>query len=71
MLYQPPADADLSRHVAVVVDPFLATRLRPHQVAGVRFLYDAVARGSGAILADEMGLGKTLQVGARGETPSR
>jgi DNA repair and recombination protein RAD54B len=56
VLWQPPTSAD----VAIVVDPFLAVRLRPHQVAAVRFLFDAVARGTGCILADEMGLGKTL-----------
>ncbi|KAL6785495.1 RAD54A [Auxenochlorella protothecoides x Auxenochlorella symbiontica] len=50
----------------VVVDPYLACHLRPHQVEGVRFLYECVVSGPpgqrGAILADEMGLGKTLQV---------
>jgi DNA repair and recombination protein RAD54B len=56
VLWQPPTSAD----VAIVVDPFLAVRLRPHQVVAVRFLFDAVARGTGCILADEMGLGKTL-----------
>lgn len=52
--------------VAVVIDPRLAKVLRPHQVEGVKFLYqcatgmiDENARGS--IMADEMGLGKTLQ----------
>lgn len=52
--------------VPVVIDPLLAKILRPHQVAGVKFLYrctaglmDASARG--CIMADEMGLGKTLQ----------
>ncbi|KAJ3164242.1 helicase [Geranomyces variabilis] len=51
----------------VVVDPFISTHLRPHQRAGVRFLYECVCElrdhnGAGAILADEMGLGKTIQV---------
>lgn len=52
--------------VPVVIDPKLAKILRPHQVAGVKFLYrcttgliDRNARG--CIMADEMGLGKTLQ----------
>lgn len=61
------ADAQ-SRHpdAPVVIDPRLAKILRPHQVAGVKFLYrctsglvDPVAKG--CIMADEMGLGKTLQ----------
>ncbi|KAJ3016829.1 UNVERIFIED_CONTAM: helicase, partial [Siphonaria sp. JEL0065] len=52
--------------IDVVIDPFLAGNLRPHQVEGVKFLYDCVMglkdfNGNGAILADEMGLGKTLQ----------
>ncbi|KXZ56939.1 hypothetical protein GPECTOR_1g847 [Gonium pectorale] len=51
----------------VVVDPFLARHLRPHQEEGVRFMYECVmglraADKTGCILADEMGLGKTLQV---------
>ncbi|KAF9407778.1 helicase, partial [Podila epigama] len=52
--------------VDVVVDPVLGQHLRPHQKAGVQFLYECVMQmkditGQGAILADEMGLGKTLQ----------
>ena len=53
----------------VVMDPFLAAKLRPHQVEGVRFIYSALlgkevdphSLGRGCILADDMGLGKTLQ----------
>lgn len=54
--------------VDVVLDPQLAKALRPHQVEGVKFLYERVMgmhgnaeKGQGVILADEMGLGKTLQ----------
>ncbi|KAL1696209.1 SNF2 family N-terminal domain-containing protein [Schizophyllum commune] len=52
--------------VPVVIDPVLGRRLRPHQVEGVKFLYECVMglrkhEGQGCILADEMGLGKTLQ----------
>lgn len=55
-----------STRVPVVIDPKLARVLRPHQVAGVRFLYRCTsglvdARAKGCIMADEMGLGKTLQ----------
>ena len=50
---------------AVVLDPYLADKMRQHQVEGVRFLYGCVmgqnTAGSGAVLADDMGLGKTLQ----------
>jgi len=42
----------------------LAGKLRPHQVEGVKFLFDACMGrrgvGRGCILADDMGLGKTL-----------
>ncbi|KAG0023931.1 helicase [Podila clonocystis] len=60
---RPPGDAGL---VDVVIDPILGQHLRPHQRAGVQFLYECVMQmkdisGQGAILADEMGLGKTLQ----------
>jgi len=53
---------------AVVVDPYLSRRLRPHQREGVAFLWEAVSglrgdpAGGGALLCDEMGLGKTLQL---------
>ncbi|RZF43998.1 hypothetical protein LSTR_LSTR007270 [Laodelphax striatellus] len=50
----------------VFIDQRLASKLRPHQVEGVAFLYRCVVGLAntdylGAILADEMGLGKTLQ----------
>ncbi|XP_062358974.1 DNA repair and recombination protein RAD54B [Cinclus cinclus] len=52
--------------VDVVVDPYIANNLRPHQKEGTIFLYECVmgmrvSGRFGAILADEMGLGKTLQ----------
>ncbi|XP_060068607.1 DNA repair and recombination protein RAD54B-like [Ylistrum balloti] len=52
--------------VDVVVDPHIASHLRPHQREGVIFLYECIMGfrdfgGQGAILADDMGLGKTLQ----------
>lgn len=55
--------------VDVVIDPVLTKALRPHQVEGVKFLYERVMgmriddsdESMGAILGDEMGLGKTLQ----------
>jgi DNA repair and recombination RAD54-like protein len=54
------------KEVAIVVDPILGTKLRPHQVVGLQFLYDCTMgirgfKGSGCILADDMGLGKTIQ----------
>ncbi|KAG8843774.1 helicase [Tulasnella sp. 330] len=52
--------------IPVVVDPFIGKYLRPHQIEGVKFMYESVMglrkhEGNGCILADEMGLGKTLQ----------
>ncbi|RCH97478.1 DNA-dependent ATPase protein rad54 [Rhizopus stolonifer] len=52
--------------VHVVVDPTLTRVLRPHQVEGVKFLYECTTgqvhpSAFGCIMADEMGLGKTLQ----------
>ncbi|KAL6056692.1 DNA repair and recombination protein rad54b [Balamuthia mandrillaris] len=67
VLYKPSTAADSCGRelVAVVVDPYLGNVLQPHQVEGVRFMYDCVmgnrGAGLGCILADEMGLGKTLQ----------
>jgi len=60
------ASTGVSTVSAVVLDPFLMRHLRPHQVAGVKFLYECVMglrdpAHLGAILADGMGLGKTLQ----------
>lgn len=52
--------------IDVVVDPCLSKFLRPHQIEGVKFLYECTlgyrdTSSYGCILADEMGLGKTLQ----------
>ncbi|KAJ2458723.1 DNA-dependent ATPase protein rad54 [Coemansia sp. RSA 2424] len=54
------------KQVAVVVDPALGRKLRPHQIDGVKFMYNCVMgriyqNAQGCIMADEMGLGKTLQ----------
>ncbi|TPX30315.1 hypothetical protein SmJEL517_g06097 [Synchytrium microbalum] len=54
------------QEVHVVIDPKLATVLRPHQIEGVRFMWECVTgvtspNAFGCIMADEMGLGKTLQ----------
>ncbi|KAJ7755699.1 SNF2 family N-terminal domain-containing protein [Mycena maculata] len=73
VVMKPPTKEHIKRYnkkdspvVAVVLDPILASRMRPHQVEGVRFMYECVMglrkhEGQGCILADEMGLGKTLQ----------
>ncbi|CAH0554440.1 unnamed protein product [Brassicogethes aeneus] len=55
----------------VFLAPQIARIIKPHQVGGVRFLYDNViesttrfesSSGFGCILAHSMGLGKTLQI---------
>lgn len=60
------AEAMADTQTAVVVDPCMGKKLRPHQVAGVKFMYRAVTgfvnpQLNGCILADSMGLGKSLQ----------
>jgi DNA repair and recombination protein RAD54B len=54
--------------VPIVMDPYLGKHLRPHQRAGIKYLYNCVEGmnktredNRGAVLADEMGLGKSLQ----------
>ncbi|KNE95632.1 hypothetical protein PSTG_10998 [Puccinia striiformis f. sp. tritici PST-78] len=52
--------------VDVVVDPTIARSLRPHQIDGLKFMYECTmglreVGGNGCILADEMGLGKSIQ----------
>lgn len=74
VLFTPPATSaheelameEKDKLVHVVVDPVLASVLRPHQREGVKFMYDCVTGANiegyhGCIMADEMGLGKTLQ----------
>ncbi|XP_037947638.1 helicase ARIP4 [Teleopsis dalmanni] len=55
----------------IFVAPQIAKKIKPHQIGGVRFLFDNIiestkrfknSSGFGCILAHSMGLGKTLQV---------
>ncbi|XP_068182389.1 helicase ARIP4-like isoform X2 [Antennarius striatus] len=64
-LNHPAEDGD------IFLSPQLARAVKPHQIGGIRFLYDNLVEslerfgsssGFGCILAHSMGLGKTLQV---------
>uniref|UniRef100_A0A1A8MGB1 RAD54-like 2 n=2 Tax=Nothobranchius pienaari TaxID=704102 RepID=A0A1A8MGB1_9TELE len=64
-LNHPAAEKD------IYLSPQLARAVKPHQIGGIRFLYDNLVEslelfdnssGLGCILAHSMGLGKTLQV---------
>ncbi|KAL4855183.1 Protein CHROMATIN REMODELING 25 [Chlorella vulgaris] len=53
-------------YVKVLVDKFIASKLRPHQVEGVQFMFKCLAglrhaNFRGCIQSDSMGLGKTFQ----------
>jgi hypothetical protein len=67
-------DINISRpegDVPVYIHPALSKVLKPHQVDGVRFIWDNIIdtanefreAKTGCVLAHSMGLGKTLQVG--------
>ena len=60
----------------IFLAPQLARAVKPHQIGGIRFLYDnvvesleqfSISPGFGCILAHSMGLGKTFQVCAFSE----
>uniref|UniRef100_A0A2M4CX22 Putative dna repair protein snf2 family n=1 Tax=Anopheles darlingi TaxID=43151 RepID=A0A2M4CX22_ANODA len=64
-------DYDAKQKKAICVHPDIVALLKPHQIEGIRFMYDntygavdSVTEnvGSGCILAHCMGLGKTLQI---------
>ncbi|CAH8536172.1 unnamed protein product [Schistosoma mattheei] len=62
---------DQDEEPEIVLCPQMARVIKPHQVSGIRFLYDNVVEsvkrfhttdGFGCILAHSMGLGKTIQI---------
>lgn len=69
--YQLILDYNSDTKKYVEVHPAIVKHLKPHQIDGVKFMYDSCyggiealkkSNGSGCILAHCMGLGKTLQV---------
>ncbi|KAI1321861.1 hypothetical protein F5Y16DRAFT_405056 [Xylariaceae sp. FL0255] len=49
----------------IYINPKIATEIKEHQVAGVRFMWDQVINAKtrqGCLLAHTMGLGKTMQI---------
>ncbi|CAJ1427803.1 unnamed protein product [Effrenium voratum] len=57
----PPGALVLDESGTMFLDHFLASRLKPHQEEGVKFMTQHLLAEGGCILADSMGLGKTLQ----------
>ena len=57
VLFRPSAKQEAT-HTAIVLDPRLKRYLRPHQMDGVKFLFDSINSNNagvcGCILADEM-----------------
>lgn len=67
VLYRPSLAAG---EVAVVLEPRLASKMRPHQLEGVKFMYECVNGlrdlpngGMGCILADEMVRSQSVRSG--------
>lgn len=64
-LPSPPPASGVEPARLVKIDPHMSLKLRPHQVEGVKFMYECVMGYKvpgkfGCLVADEMGLGKTL-----------
>ncbi|KAK7531311.1 P-loop containing nucleoside triphosphate hydrolase protein, partial [Phyllosticta citribraziliensis] len=46
----------------ICIPPHIATRIKPHQTSGIRFMWrELIEAGQGCLLAHTMGLGKTMQ----------
>lgn len=67
VLKRPNLDTSVSKEASLQfsLDTNLLSKLRPHQIEGVNFMYECIFgkkdfEGNGCLLADEMGLGKTL-----------
>lgn len=64
-------NAECGDNATAFIHPMITNQLKPHQISGVKFLFDnmivslndyAKQEGYGCVLAHSMGLGKTLQV---------
>ena len=66
-VWEPNPETDSASIEPVCLDRMLSKVLRPHQIEGVKFVFECLMGlrgpegGEGCILADDMGLGKTLQ----------
>jgi len=56
-------ELDNKNHEKFVISSELSSKLYPHQIIGINWMYNLYKNGlKGGILADDMGLGKTIQV---------
>ena len=55
---------EVSLQGGFVIPEYVANRLFPYQITGLRWMWELNRQGCGGIVGDEMGLGKTVQVSA-------
>jgi len=59
-------EGKFEHHGLVHVNEDIGRRIKPHQIEGVRFMWNQIVtdenKGQGCLLAHTMGLGKTMQV---------
>lgn len=55
-------ESKLESQGLVFINENIASKIKDHQIEGVRFMWDQITRSTGCLLAHTMGLGKTMQV---------
>ncbi|CDW85194.1 dna excision repair protein ercc-6-like [Stylonychia lemnae] len=55
-------DKNIPKEAEEVIPKYILEKLYPHQIQGVKWLYNNYQNNIGCILADDMGLGKTVQI---------